>query len=85
MSEGANGAFYGLLTLKQLILEDDCVVMCKTINDEPDMKYRGFYHDKGKVPTLETLKSLVDTMAEYKLTAVLQTCHMRNIRKLLTI
>lgn len=72
VSEGANGAFYGLQTLKQLLKENDGVVTCRTINDAPDMKYRGFYHDvtRGKVPTLETLKSLVDTMAEYKLNSL---------------
>lgn len=71
-SAGANGAFYALQTLKQLIAENGGSVYCQKIDDEPDMKYRGFYHDitRGKVPTLDTLKQLVDTMASYKLNSL---------------
>lgn len=71
-SEGASGAFYALQTLKQLMKENGGAVKCQKIHDVPDMKYRGFYHDisRGKVPSLETLKNLVDTMAEYKLNSL---------------
>lgn len=39
------------------------------IYDEPDFAVRGFYHDvtRGRVPTLDTLKKLVDTLAYYKI------------------
>lgn len=65
--KSVKGAFYGIQTLKQ-IFEND-VVPCLEIEDEPDMKHRGFYHDvtRGKVPTVATLKSLIDKMTYYKM------------------
>lgn len=71
ISDGANGAFYALQTLKQILRGGKCV-KCQEITDSPDMKYRGFYHDvtRGKVPTLQTLKELADTAAEYKLNSL---------------
>lgn len=71
-SDGANGAFYGLKTLAAMIRENNGVLKCCEITDSPDMEYRGFYHDitRGKVPTLDTLKKLVDTMADYKLNSL---------------
>lgn len=64
---GVAGAFYGIQTLRQ-IFEND-IIPCLEIVDEPDMKSRGFYHDvtRGKVPTVETLKDLIDKMAYYKM------------------
>ena len=61
------GAFYGIQTLKQ-IFEND-VVPCLEIEDAPDMAHRGFYHDvtRGRVPTVATLKALIDKMAYYKM------------------
>ncbi len=69
IGEGAKGAFYALSTLKMLIAEYDGIIPCCKIQDYPDMKIRGFYQDttRGRIPTLETLKKLVDTMADYKL------------------
>ncbi|MGG5461539.1 beta-N-acetylhexosaminidase [Clostridium sp. B9] len=63
------GLFYGGQTLKQLIREYGACIPCLDINDEPFYAHRGFYHDvtRGKVPTLETLKELVDKAAFYKL------------------
>lgn len=65
--KSVKGAFYGIQTLRQ-IFEND-VVPCLEIEDAPDMIHRGFYHDvtRGKVPTVETLKGLVDKMAYYKM------------------
>ena len=42
------------------------------IEDEPDFKYRGFYHDitRGKIPKVETIKRLIDNMAYYKLNSL---------------
>ncbi len=71
-AESAAGAFYALTTLKMLIKQNGNTLECSKITDYPDMKYRGFYHDitRGRIPTLETLKKLVDTMAEYKLNSL---------------
>jgi len=42
------------------------------IEDKPDFEYRGFYHDvtRGKIPTVETIKQLIDQMAYYKLNSL---------------
>ena len=71
-SDSAQGAFYALQTLKQLLSENAEKVRCQQITDAPDMKYRGFYQDvtRGKIPTLETLKNLADTMACYKMNSL---------------
>lgn len=65
--KSVKGAFYGIQTLRQ-IFEND-IVPCLEIEDEPDMIHRGFYHDvtRGRVPTVATLKSLIDKMAYYKM------------------
>lgn len=70
-SGGAQGAFYAIMTLKQL-RDDDGFVPCCRIYDAPDLKYRGFYQDvsRGKIASLDTLKSLVDSMAELKLNSL---------------
>ena len=67
VGESAAGAFYAIQSLKTM--EKDGVVPCCSIYDYPDMKCRAFYHDvtRGKVPTLETLKSLIDTAAQMKI------------------
>ncbi len=67
-SSGINGAFYGVQTLKLLLNTYGDTLNCCEVEDKPDMKYRGFYHDvtRGKVPTLDTLKALVDKLAMYK-------------------
>lgn len=65
----APGLFYGIQTLSQIMLsEGRKLPLCK-IEDTPDFRARGFYHDctRGKVPTLKTLFALVDRMAFYKL------------------
>ena len=66
---GDKGAFYGIETLMQIIkLSDGVNIPCLEIKDCPDFEVRGFYHDvtRGRVPTLDTLKELVDTLAMYK-------------------
>lgn len=69
-AESDAGAFYAVQTLRQLFMEDK--VPCLQIKDKPDFAYRGFYHDvtRGKVPTVETLKKLIDQMAYYKLNSL---------------
>ena len=64
------GAFYGIQTLRQIFKSGK--IPCCRIEDEPDFKYRGFYHDvtRGKVPKLETLKELVDMLAYFKMNSL---------------
>ncbi len=61
------GSFYAIQTLKQIFQYDE--VPCLYIEDAPDMKHRGFYHDvtRGKIPTLERLRQLIDSIAYYKM------------------
>jgi len=69
-ADGVKGAFYGIQTLRQIYENDN--IPCCVIEDCPDFSHRGFYHDvtRGKVPTLDTLKELVDQMAYYKLNSL---------------
>ena len=62
IAAGPAGAFYGIQTLRQIFDNDE--VPCLLIEDEPGFAYRGFYHDvtRGKVPKVETIKALIDTM-----------------------
>ena len=63
------GVFYAVSTLRQLIHEYGDKIPCMQINDEPDFAVRGYYFDitRGRVPKLETLYKLCDTLAYYKL------------------
>lgn len=70
VAQSSAGAFYAVQTLRQLFTHER--IPCLSIQDEPDFAYRGFYHDvtRGKVPTLASLKSLIDNMAYYKLNSL---------------
>ena len=63
------GIFYGVQTLRQIIRQNGAVLPNLKIEDEPYFANRGFYHDvtRGKVPTLDMLKELVDRAAFYKI------------------
>ena len=69
IGEGSAGLFYGIQTLRQIIRQEGLELPALAITDEPYFKNRGFYHDvtRGKVPTLETLKELVDRLSFYKI------------------
>jgi len=69
-AEGPAGAFYAIQTLRQILTQKDIPNLY--IKDAPDFPYRGFYHDvtRGKIPTMETMKKLIDDMAYYKLNAL---------------
>ncbi len=69
-SNGPAGAFYAIQTLRQIFANEQ--VPCCFIEDAPDFKHRGFYHDvtRGKVPKVETIKKLIDEMAYYKLNSL---------------
>ena len=66
---GGIGLFYGIQTLRQLIRAYGLYIPFLSIDDKPYFANRGFYYDvtRGKVPTLETLKGLVDRISFYKL------------------
>ena len=65
----SKGLFYGTQTLLQIIKNEGVELSGVEIKDCPYFRNRGFYHDvtRGKVPILETLKSLVDKLAHYKI------------------
>ena len=67
ITASSRGAFYAVQTLRQIVKIGYCDAT--EIVDKPDFKDRGFYYDitRGRVPTLETLKRLVDDIAYYKL------------------
>ena len=65
------GAYYGVQTLRALLAAGGIggvEVPCGVIEDRPDFARRGVYLDcsRGKVPTLETLKQLVERLAHWK-------------------
>ncbi|WP_242858523.1 beta-N-acetylhexosaminidase [Robinsoniella peoriensis] len=66
---GYHGILYGIQTLRQIIRQEGCVLPLVEIEDEPAMEFRGFYHDvtRGRIPKLETLKKLADTLSFYKI------------------
>ncbi|MDF2538967.1 MAG: hypothetical protein K0S76_1988 [Herbinix sp.] len=67
---GSNaGILYAIQTIRQLIETEGAILPCVMIEDSPDIKNRGFYHDvtRGRIPTLTSLKALADKLAYYKM------------------
>lgn len=66
---GEAGAFYGLLTLKQLLVQCGNCLPCLLVEDEPDFPARGLMVDisRNRIPTNETLFRLVDFCASLKM------------------
>ncbi len=64
----AAGAFYGVMTMAQILRQSEGVVPAGEIEDHPDFPSRGVMLDisRDKVPTLETLFALVDQLSEWK-------------------
>ena len=62
------GAYYGLLTFKQLNKIYTGLIPNMKIEDYPDLNIRGVMLDisRDKVPTLETLYGIVDILADLK-------------------
>jgi hypothetical protein len=66
------GAYYGVQTLRALLAAGGAAsgaeIPCGVIEDAPDFPRRGVYLDcsRGKVPTLDTLKQLVERLAHWK-------------------
>jgi len=69
-ADGYKGAFYALQTLLQAV-EGDCIP-CMTVEDEPDLAMRGWYQDvsRGRIPTVDTVKKLVDRLASLKMNSL---------------
>jgi hexosaminidase len=63
------GAYYAVQTLRDLIRIYGKVLPACIIEDKPDFRRRGIYHDcsRGKVPKLDTLKQLVERLAHWKI------------------
>ncbi len=63
------GAYYAVQTLRELLAVHGLKLPAGVIDDAPDYRRRGVYHDcsRGKVPTLETLKGLVEQLARWKI------------------
>ncbi|HUT31710.1 MAG TPA: beta-N-acetylhexosaminidase [Sedimentisphaerales bacterium] len=63
------GAYYALQTLRDMAAIYGRVLPVCRIEDKPDFRRRGVYHDcsRGKVPTLDTLKDLVTRLAHWKI------------------
>ena len=69
LSGGEAGLWHGMQTLRQILEQTGAILPCLHIEDEPDLPNRGYYFDctRGRIPTMEWLKKLVDRMAYYKL------------------
>ncbi len=69
-AEGYKGVFYALQTVRQATEGDE--IPCMTVEDAPDLAYRGWYQDvsRGRIPTLATLKRLVDQLAALKINSL---------------
>jgi hexosaminidase len=67
----APGLFYGVQTLRQLVVGNDhqAAILGVRVRDWPAMFYRGTQVDlsRGPVPKLEYLKRIVRTIAEFKM------------------
>ena len=65
-AKGTRGAFYAIQTLRQIIKNG--YTDAEEIIDSPDFEVRGFYLDitRGRIPTVETVKELIDNLAYYK-------------------
>ena len=65
----AAGCFYGIQTLAQLSKPGEGLISCGEITDYPDFATRGLLHDvtRGKVPKLDTLKTLAARLASLKI------------------
>jgi hexosaminidase len=65
----AAGAFYGVMTLVQMLRQCEGALPAGEIEDSPDFPSRGVMLDisRSKVPTLETLYDLVDLFSGWKI------------------
>lgn len=68
VASGDAGAYYGVQTLRELTILHGPKLPCGQIDDHPDFRRRGVYYDcaRGKIPTVETVKALVERLASWK-------------------
>ena len=66
---GMHGLFHGLQTLRRIAITEGDGWRCRFIDDGPAMGIRGLSLDvsRGKIPTNESLRWLVDRMADLKM------------------
>ena len=65
------GLFYGLQTLKQMLLQTDGKIPYVELSDAPRFSYRGFMLDCGRYfYTVDEVKRIIDLMALHKLNAL---------------
>ena len=84
--DSTKAVFYAIITLRQIFAWEKVPFL--QIEDYPDFKYRGVYHDvtRGKVPKLSTLKKFVDTLAYYKINSLqLYVEHAYNFKQVKSI
>lgn len=82
--DGAAGLRYGVETLAQLVLPNAKRIPSCDISDQPDFEKRGLMLDisRGKVPTGDTLREVVDRMVGLKLNLLmLYTEHVFHFRR----
>lgn len=68
----ASGVYYGVCTLRQMLMQHGGTLPGLTINDWPDFPARGIMLDisRDKVPTLQTVLHLVDRLSTFKINQV---------------
>lgn len=64
-----NSLGWAVQTLRQIVRQSAGILPGIHIEDEPDIKNRGYYHDatRGRIQTLENMKKLADTLSFYKI------------------
>ncbi len=68
-ADAPQGFYYGVQTLRQLVRQSGWTLPTVEIRDWPVLRYRGLMVDvsRGKVPTLATLRHVVEELSHYKL------------------
>lgn len=63
------GLLHGVQTFRQILRQEGARIPCLCMEDYPSLPNRGFFYDvtRGRVPTLEWLKNLADTLSFYKM------------------
>lgn len=84
LGQGRPGLRYGVETLAQLLRPRSKAIMACDVDDTPDLEWRGLLLDisRGKVPTVDTLKQVIDLMVGLKLNLLmLYTEHVFRFRR----
>ena len=68
-ASSSHGFLYGVATLIQLCKISRAEIGCTEITDEPSYSNRGYMLDvsRGRVPTMDSLKAMVDRLSLYKI------------------